>query len=162
MTLLGSVALWVAFLLGAWGALTGFLGAARGRADLIASSRHAVHALCGVLLVAVVCLEVALFRHDFNVEYVAAYTSRNLPIFYTWSALYAGQKGSLLFWATVLSLFGALAQLLTAPRHRVYLPYVGAITSLVCMFFLSVMVFDGISHANPFAQIGRASCRERV
>src|SRR2546426_280349 len=43
--------------------------------------------------VAVFSLEVALFRHDFNVEYVAAYTSRNLPIFYTWSALYAGQKG---------------------------------------------------------------------
>ena len=31
-------------------------------------------------------LEVALFRHDFNVEYVWAYTSRNLPVFYTWSA----------------------------------------------------------------------------
>jgi cytochrome c-type biogenesis protein CcmF len=153
MTLLGGLALWVAFLLGAWGALTGFLGGARGRADLMASSRHAVSALCGVLLVAVVCLEVALFRHDFNVEYVAAYTSRNLPIFYTWSALYAGQKGSLLFWATVLSLFGALAQLLTAPRHRVYLPYVGAITCLVCTFFLSVMVFSSISHANPFERL---------
>src|SRR3989454_5772320 len=54
--------------------------------------------MCAALLVAVVSLEWALFRHDFNVEYVAAYTSRNLPIFYTWSALYAGQKGSLLFW----------------------------------------------------------------
>ena len=153
MTLLGNLALWVAFLLGAWGALTGFLGAARGRADLIASSRQAVYALCGVLLVAVVSLEVALFRHDFNVEYVAAYTSRNLPIFYTWSALYAGQKGSLLFWATVLSLFGALAQALTAPRHRVYLPYVGAITCLVCAFFVSVMVVEPITHANPFERL---------
>jgi len=57
-------------------------------------------------------------------RYVAAYTSRNLPIFYTWSALYAGQKGSLLFWATVLSLFGSLALALTSSRHRAYLPYV--------------------------------------
>src|SRR5215467_14656657 len=153
MALIGGLALWVAFLLGAWGALTGFLGAARGRADLIASSRHAVYGLCGVLLVAVACLEVALFRHDFNIEYVAAYTSRNLPVFYTWSALYAGQKGSVLFWATVLSLFGALAQALTAPRHRIYLPYVGAITCLVCTFFVSVMVFDTISHANPFERL---------
>src|SRR5258707_9423599 len=153
MTLLGNLALWVAFLLGAWGALTGFLGAARGRADLIASSRHAVYALFGVLLVGVVCLGGALFRHAFNVEYVAAYTSRNLPIFYTWSALYAGQKGSLLFWATVLSLCGALAQLLTARRHRVYLPYVGASPSLVGAFFLSVMVFASTSHANPFERL---------
>jgi cytochrome c-type biogenesis protein CcmF len=150
MTLLGGLALWVAFLLGAWGAITGFLGGARGRGDLIASSRHAVYAMFGTLLVAVISLEVALFRHDFNVEYVAAYTSRNLPTFYTWSGLYAGQKGSLLFWATVLSLFGALAQWLTAPRHRVYLPYVGAITSLVAAFFISVMLFG---HSNPFERL---------
>ena len=150
MTLLGGLALWVACLLGLWGALTGFLGSARGRADLIASSRHAVFALCGTLLVAVVALEVALFRHDFNVEYVAAYTSRNLPTFYTWSALYAGQKGSLLFWATVLSLFAAIAQIVTAPRHRVYLPYVGAITCIVVTFFVSVMLFGG---ANPFERL---------
>jgi cytochrome c-type biogenesis protein CcmF len=150
MTLLGSLALWVAFLLGLWGALTGFLGGSRARGDLIASSRHAVYAMCGALIVAVVALEVALFRHDFNVEYVAAYTSRNLPVFYSWSALYAGQKGSLLFWAAVLSLFGALAQALTAPRHRVYLPYVGAITCLVAMFFVSVMLFG---QANPFVRL---------
>ena len=150
MTLLGSLALWVAFLLGAWGAVTGFLGGARGRPDLITSSRHAVFAMCGALLLAALSLEVALFRHDFNVEYVAAYTSRNLPTFYIWSGLYAGQKGSLLFWATVLSLFGALAQWLTAPRHRVYLPYVGAITSLVAAFFISVMLFG---HANPFERL---------
>ena len=150
MTLLGGLALWVACLLGVWGAVTGLLGGARDRADLIASSRHAVFALCGTLLVAVVALEVALFRHDFNVEYVAAYTSRNLPTFYTWSALYAGQKGSLLFWATVLSVFAAIAQLLTAPRHRVYLPYVGAITCLVATFFVAVMLFGG---ANPFERL---------
>src|SRR6266852_3551844 len=150
MTLLGSLALWVAFLLGAWGAITGFLGGARGRADLIASSRHAAYALCATLLVAVVCLEVALFRHDFNVEYVAAYTSRNLPIFYTWSALYAGQKGSLLFWATVLSVFGSLALVLTPRRHRELLPYVAGVVSVVAAFFISVML---LGHANPFQRL---------
>src|SRR5512143_2164393 len=150
MTLLGNLALWVAFLLGAWSGITGFLGGTRARNDLITSSRHGVYAMCGALLVATLSLEVALFRHDFNVEYVAAYTSRNLPTFYIWSGLYAGQKGSLLFWATVLALFGALAQWLTAPRHRIYLPYVGAITSLVAAFFISVMLFG---HSNPFERL---------
>src|SRR5258708_7113753 len=115
MTLLGTLALWLALLVGIWGALAGFVGGLKDRPDLARSARHAVFAMCGALLVAVVSLEWALFQHDFNVEYVAAYTSRNLPIFYTWSALYAGQKGSLLFWATVLSLFGSLALVLT-PR----------------------------------------------
>src|SRR2546422_8708784 len=94
------------------------------RSDLEQSARHAVFAMCAALWVAVAALEWALFQHDFNVEYVASYTSRNLPIFYTWSALYAGQKGSLLFWASVLSLFGSLAMVLTGRRHRALLPYV--------------------------------------
>src|SRR5438128_3647904 len=149
MTLLGTLALWMALLLGVWGAIAGFAGGRAGRPDLQQSARHAVFAMCAMLIAAVVSLEIALFHHDFNVEYVAAYTSSNLPTFYTWSALYAGQKGSLLFWATVLTIFGSLAQWLTAPRHRVYLPYVAAVTCLVATFFVSVTVFA----ANPFDRL---------
>ena len=149
MTLLGSSALWLALVLGVWGAIAGFAGGRTGRPDLQRSARHAVFAMCAALLTAVFSLEWALFHHDFNVEYVAAYTSRNLPTFYTWSALYAGQKGSLLFWATVLTVFGSLAQILTAGRHRVYLPYVAAVTAVVAAFFVSVMLFA----ANPFERL---------
>jgi cytochrome c-type biogenesis protein CcmF len=149
MTLLGHLALWLAFLVGLWGAVTGFAGGMQGRADLQQSARHAVYAMCGALLVAVVCLEVAVFRHDFNVEYVAAYTSRNLPTFYLWSALYAGQKGSLLFWAAVLSVFAALTQALTGARHRAYLPYVAGVTCVVATFFVTVLLFA----ANPFERL---------
>src|SRR5690348_13905506 len=127
MTVLGNLAQWLAFLIGLWGALAGFAGGLTGRADLGHSAHRAVFAMCGALLVAVFALEWALFQHDFNVEYVAAYTSRNLPIFYTWSALYAGQKGSLLFWATVLSVFGSLAMAVTPRHNRPLLPYVAEI-----------------------------------
>jgi cytochrome c-type biogenesis protein CcmF len=149
MTLLGNLALWLALLLAFWGAASGFLAASRDRPDLERSARRAVFAVCGAMLVAVVALEVALFRHDFNVEYVAAYTSRNLPVFYTWSALYAGQKGSLLFWAAVLSIFGSLAMLLTSRRHAIYLPYVGAVVCSVIAFFVIVMLVS----ANPFQRL---------
>jgi cytochrome c-type biogenesis protein CcmF len=149
MTLLGHLALWLAFLVGLWGAVTGFVGGLQGRTDLQQSARHAVFAMFGALVLATICLEVAIFRHDFNVEYVAAYTSRNLPTFYLWSALYAGQKGSLLFWATVLSLFAALAQLLTSGRHRAYLPFVAGVTCVVATFFVTVMLFA----ANPFERL---------
>src|SRR5438128_481525 len=149
MTVLGNLALWLALLVGVWGALAGFVGGRQARPDLARSARRAVFAMCGALLVAVFALEWALFQHDFNVEYVAAYTSRNLPIFYTWSALYAGQKGSLLFWATVLSVFGSLAQLFTARRHHVYLPYVASVVGTVTAFFVTVMLFA----ANPFSRL---------
>src|SRR5467141_305121 len=150
MTLLGHLSLWLAFLLGLWGTVTGFAGGRQGRTDLQRSARHAVFAMFGALVLASISLEIAIFRHDFNVEYVAAYTSRNLPTFYLWSALYAGQKGSLLFWATVLSLFATLAQVLTSARHRAYLPYVAAVTCLVASFFVAVMLF---APANPFARL---------
>ena len=147
MGLLGQLSLWLAFLVGLWGAITGFVGGAQQRPDLQQSARNATVALFGALLVAVISLEVAIFRHDFSLQYVAGRTSRNLPTFYLWSALYSGQEGSLLFWAAVLSLFGAMTQLLTSRRHRAYLPYVAAITSLVATFFVSVMLF---APANPF------------
>jgi cytochrome c-type biogenesis protein CcmF len=150
MGLLGHLSLWLAFLVGLWGAITGFAGGAQQRADLQQSARNATFALFGALVVAVISLEIAIFRHDFSLEYVAAYTSRNLPTFYLWSALYAGQKGSLLFWATVLSLFAVLAQVLTSRRHRAYLPYVAAVTCAVATFFISVMLFA----ANPFERLG--------
>src|SRR3989475_3541902 len=150
MTLLGGSALWIAFLLGVWGAIAGFAGGRTGRPDLQRSARHAVFAMCAALLTAVFSLEWALFHHDFNVEYVAAYTSRNLPTFYTWSALYAGQKGSLLFWATVLTAFGSLALVLTPRRHRELLPYVAGVVSVVAAFFISVML---LGHANPFQRL---------
>src|SRR6058998_2250686 len=149
MTVLGGLCLWLAFLLGVWGALAGFVGGRSGRRDLEQSARHAVFAMCAALWVAVVALEWALFHHDFNVEYVAAYTSRNLPIFYTWSALYAGQKGSLLFWASVLSLFGSLALTFTSRRHAPLLPYVAGVVCAVAAFFVTVMLFA----ANPFARL---------
>src|SRR5437762_2399846 len=149
MPLLGYLSLWLAFLVGLWGAITGFVGGARGRADLQQSARNATFALFAALAVAVISLEIAIFRHDFSVQYVASRTSRNLPTFYLWSALYSGQEGSLLFWASVLSLFGVLTQVLTSRRHRMYLPYVAAVTCLVATFFVSVMLFA----ANPFQRL---------
>src|SRR5437867_11646624 len=117
MTVLGNLCLWLAFLVGTWGALAGFVGGARGQPELGQSARHAVFAMCAALFVAVFSLEWALFKHDFNVEYVAAYTSRNLPVFYTWSALYAGHKASLLLCASLLSLFWSLAPTFTSRRY---------------------------------------------
>ncbi|MGH7658483.1 MAG: heme lyase CcmF/NrfE family subunit, partial [Gemmatimonadales bacterium] len=91
-----------------------------------------------------------LLNHDFNIEYVAGYTSRNLPTYYTVAAFWAGQKGSLLFWAFVLSIFAALAQWVTPKRYRSLLPHVAGVTTAITVFFLIVMLFGG---ANPFERL---------
>jgi len=149
MTVLGQLALWLALLIGAWGTFVGFYGGLRQRPELIESSRRATYALCGVLLVASLALIVALVKHDFNVAYVASYTSRNLPTVYILSAFYGGQAGSMLFWAVVLAIFGALAQLLTSRKYDYLLPYVAGVTSAVALFFVATTLFA----ANPFERL---------
>jgi cytochrome c-type biogenesis protein CcmF len=149
MTLLGEFSLWLALLLSAWSTVLAFSGRWEGRPDLTASVRGAVYATFGALAVATLALWQGLASHDFNIEYVAAYTSRNLPDGYIISALWAGQKGSLLFWAVVLSLFAAVAQLLTPRRYSALMPYVAGVTSAVVAFFVCTMLFA----ANPFERM---------
>ena len=149
MTLLGQFALWTAWLLGLWGAVIGFAGRWRERPELAATVVRSVYGVLGCLAVASVALWKGLISHDFNIEYVAAYTSRNLPSYYIVTAFWAGQKGSLLFWALVLSLFASLAQLLTSRRYAHLMPYVAGVTSAVVVFFVSVMLFG----SNPFERL---------
>src|SRR5688572_17482434 len=150
MTLLGQFALWAAFLIGLWCIVLSFSGRWRGRPELSSTIVRSVYVISGCLLVAAISLWKGLITHDFNMEYVWAYTSRNLPSAYIFSALWAGQKGSLLFWAVVLSLFAAAAQLLTGRRFAHLMPYVAGVTSAVIVFFVSVMLFA----ADPFERLG--------
>src|SRR5690242_2754424 len=150
MTLLGQFALWAAFLLGLWCVVLSFSGRWRTRPELSSTIVRSVYAIFGCLVVASLSLWTGLIRHDFNMEYVWAYTSSNLPTPYIVSAFWAGQKGSLLFWAVVLSLFATAAQLLTPRRFGYLMPYVAGVTSAVVAFFVSVMLFA----ANPFERLG--------
>ncbi|MGH7629618.1 MAG: heme lyase CcmF/NrfE family subunit [Gemmatimonadales bacterium] len=149
MTLLGEFSLWLALLVGSWCTVIAFSGRWRGRPELARTVTRSAHALFVALAAATLALWVGLISHDFNIEYVAAYTSRNLPSYYIVSALWAGQKGSLLFWAVVLAFFGTLAQGLTPRRYAPLLPYVAGVTSAVVVFFVSVMLFA----ASPFERL---------
>src|SRR5215208_5370027 len=149
MTLLGEFALWAAFVVGLWCVLLSFSGHWKERPELARTVVRSVYAIFASLIVASVSLWKGLIGHDFNMEYVWAYTSRNLPSAYIFSAFWAGQKGSLLFWAVVLSLFASAAQLLTARRFAHLLPWVAGVTSAVLAFFLVVLLFA----ANPFERL---------
>ena len=149
MTLLGQFALWAGLLAALWTALVGFSGRWRDRPELAAAVIRGSFAVCAAMIVAALALWKGLLTHDFNIEYVWAYTSRNLPDAYVITAFWAGQKGSLLFWALVLSLFGALAQLVTGKRHERLMPYVAAVTCIVAAFFIGTMLLS----ANPFDRL---------
>ena len=66
-------------------------------------------------------LESAFLRSDFSYALVAQGSSTDTPTFYKVTALWATQDGSLLLWATLLSLFstrGAVPHAPLAARDR--------------------------------------------
>lgn len=70
--------------------------------------------LACLLTVTSAILLYAFVTHDFVVEYVAQYSDRTLPLFYRVTAFWAGQAGSLLFWAWSVAVGGAAFVLLPA------------------------------------------------
>src|SRR5256886_2749938 len=137
----GRLAVCRALLFAATGTLAGVAGGIRGRAHLVRSAEHAAYAAFGLVVIATAILLRALLRHDFTLEYVAAYSSSTLPTQYTIAALWGGQKGSLLFWSLLLTFFTTIVQVQNRERNRALMPFVTATLMTVAVFFLSLLVF---------------------
>lgn len=146
MNAIGRMALVLALGSAAWGAVTAFLAARRGGGALARTAEGGLRAAAFTLSIAGVALFSALVRRDFSLEYVAAYTSRSLSIFYTLGAFWAGQEGSLLLWAWVLALSGVAVVHQNRTRNRDLMPYVVGVIGIVLTFFVALVTFL----ANPF------------
>ncbi|HEV8713351.1 MAG TPA: heme lyase CcmF/NrfE family subunit [Candidatus Binatia bacterium] len=141
MTHLGTLALYLAFVLALYAIATSLWGAFQRRSVWVASGTHAAYAVFGCVAVAVAALLHALVTRDFNVEYVAAYSSSTLPMRYTIAALWGGQKGSLLFWAFILTFFSTLVHVQNRAKNRELMPYVTATLMTLALFFLGLLCF---------------------
>ncbi len=101
------------------------------------------------ILITLTCsiLLIALVKHNFKIEYVANYTDRNLPLFYTLTAFWAGQQGSLLLWLWFLSTFTLIFLLFN--RKDKLTPYVFTLLTGITSFFLLLITIP----ANPFKEL---------
>ena len=77
----------------------------RAQSGILAAAQHV---LSLALVIASGILLYALYTLDFSLEYVASYTDHVLPLFYRLTAFWAGQAGSLLFWALGVALCGSI------------------------------------------------------
>src|SRR5215510_1418355 len=141
MTHLGTLALYLAFALALYAIATSLWGALHRRSVWVASGTHAVYAVFGCIVVAVAVLLQALVTHDFNLEYVAAYSSSTLPLRYTIAALWGGQKGSLLFWTFILTFFSTIVHVQNRTKNRELMPYVTVTLMIITLFFLGLLCF---------------------
>jgi cytochrome c-type biogenesis protein CcmF len=152
MSNLGYAAILLAVALSAYGIFASVYGARAGRPEFIRSAESAVYGLCLVTGVASAVLIYLLVSRSFGIEYVYSYTSRELSWFYTVSAFWAGNAGSMLLWVLFLSIFGSITVYQNRNKNRELLPYVIAVMLTVSLFFSVLLAFTHGS--NPFAAIG--------
>ncbi|HZP40857.1 MAG TPA: heme lyase CcmF/NrfE family subunit [Candidatus Binatia bacterium] len=141
MAELGRLAICLGLLFAAWAFGASLVGARRRSEALVRSAEHGAYAVFALVALAVVLLLRALLQHDFTLEYVAAYSSSTLPTPYTVAALWGGQKGSLLFWCFLLTLFTTVVEVQNRSHNRALMPYVTATLMGTAVFFLFLLTF---------------------
>ncbi len=150
MTILGEFALWIALPVAAWGMALGFMGGRTQRGDLVLSAERAIYAVFFLLILASLGVGAAFLGDKFEYWYVASYSNRELELFYKITGLWAGQRGSLLFWALILAFFSSICVFQNRDKNREFMPYVAGVLQGVLLFFIVVLLFADV---NPFERL---------
>jgi len=114
------------------------------------SARQAGMAVCVLIALAMGRLVYLFLTDNFSLAYVVGHSSRDLPSFYKFAALWSGQEGSLLFWSWLLSIYVFSVLYSYRAKHPELMPYVGVVLAGVQLFFLILNVFI----ASPFKVLG--------
>ena len=146
---LGAISLWIALALSAYATVGSAGGKLRSSPALVESAQSAMYAAGLALLVATLSLVVAFISRDFEIAYVAAHSDLAMPNKFTWVAFYAGNEGSLLYIATILSIMSAIAVWRAPEKFKDALPYTTAVLMLSLTFFVAVIAVM----ANPFDKL---------
>jgi cytochrome c-type biogenesis protein CcmF len=147
MASLGYYLLLAAFVVCAYAAAISVGGARRRSRALIESGVGAFYLVTAIMSAASAVIVYAFVTGDYSIKYVQRYSDSTQPLFYKLTSYWGGLDGSIMFWVSLLSVFGAIAVYVNRERHRELIPYVVAIISVVEMFFLFLMIV----HNNPFS-----------
>lgn len=150
MTLLGEFALWIALPVTAWGMILGYVGGRTQRGDLVLSAERSIYASFGLLTIASIGVSAAFIGDRFEYWYVSNYSNTNLEFFYKVTGLWAGQRGSLLFWATLLGFFAVICVLTNRNKNREFMPYVVGVLQTILCYFVVILLFADV---NPFERL---------
>jgi len=150
VTILGEFALWISLPVAAFGMVLGYAGGRTQRGDLVLSAERTIYAVFGLLLVASIGVTAAFLGDRFEYWYVANYSNANLEVFYKVTGLWAGQRGSLLFWALLLALFAVITVMTNQKKNREFMPYVAGVLQTILLFFIVVLLFADV---NPFERL---------
>ena len=142
----GTLLLTVVFFTTIATALAAIYGAISRNETLVRGARYGVYANALIYLAMAGVLWHGYFTHDFANKYIASYSDTSMPFMYLFTSFWGGEKGALLFWATVLCGFSAIAVHHARDRDIAYLGWATGILMLAVFFYDILMMFA----SNPF------------
>ena len=116
---------------------------------LIQSAKRSVLVVAAFLILASYALVESFLTHDFGMKYVSDHSSLSMAWYYTTSAFYSGQEGSLLYWGLMLSIFSVIFIFTSRRAPAILVPYV--IVTLMAIETFLLLVLTSVS--NPFVRI---------
>ncbi|GBE09991.1 cytochrome c-type biogenesis protein CcmF [bacterium BMS3Bbin12] len=125
------------------------LGAWRGVPEWIAVARPAARAQSLFVLLALLCLTYAFLTNDFSVAYVAENSNTALPWFYRIGAVWGAHEGSLLLWASILSVWTLVVTFRSRSLPPDFTARVLGVMGWVSVGFLLFMLIA----SNPFTRM---------
>ncbi len=141
MISLGYISLAFGFVLALYASAASLVAAKKNNSTLLQSARNAAYVVAFLNLVAYFLLVYFLVNDRFDLNFVAQYSSRNLPLIYKISASWAGQEGSLLLWSLVLSIYNSIVIWQNRKKNLHLMPYVIGVLMGIQTFFLFLLSF---------------------
>ncbi|THF60301.1 heme lyase CcmF/NrfE family subunit [Pseudothauera rhizosphaerae] len=146
---LGHFALVLALVLAAVQAVVPLVGAARNRYALMAVGRPAAQAQLVFLLVAYACLTWAFVTSDFSVRLAAANSHTDTPLMYKITGVWGNHEGSMLLWATSLSLWTVAVTIFSRNLPEAFMARVLGVMGAISTGFVAFTLFT----SNPFTRL---------
>lgn len=146
MNEVGEFSLRLALATSIYGVVSYVMAARRNREDMYMSADKTPVIVWLSVVLSSIALWRAFLTNDFSLQYVAAYSNRDLDVFYKISSFWGGQKGSLLFWTLLLTTYMVVVHFQNRKKNMIVVPYALAIMQLITVFFLFLLNFS----TNPF------------
>jgi cytochrome c-type biogenesis protein CcmF len=136
---IGEISLFVSFLVSIIGLFSLSSGTLKKDNRLIHVGSRCIFSICILITISIISLAYLLITKDYANLYVAKNTSNDLSVLYSFTALWAGQEGSLLLWSWILSIYVAIIAFSKSTNKLI--PTTQNVALFVLAFFLFLIVF---------------------
>ena len=105
-----------------------------------------------VAVIAVFCIFfILLFTHSFQYKYIWQHSSKDLPVFYIFSAMWSGQEGSTLLWMFWTAIVGCALIFRTKSYETGVMTFVALAQVMLGAMLLGIYILDYRVGSSPFA-----------